>query len=613
MDLRVRIREEIADFLRKNYGWEGVNSEIELQETRKEFDGEFTFVVFPYLRIAKAKPEVLAENIGNYLKESVDYITGFNVVKGFLNISISSTGWMNFLQDEIGADFTYEVKPEKILVEFCSPNTNKPLHLGHIRNILLGDSVSRILKAVGHEVINTQIINDRGIAISKSMLAWMHWGNGETPESTGIKGDHFVGNFYVLFDQKLSEEYKAWQNSEEGKSVFSDKGRDNEEAEEFYKGYKNDYFNEYSLLGKEARELLLRWEDGEKEAKDVWEMMNGWVMGGFEETFKRLDVSFDKNYFESDTYLLGREVVEEGEKKGIFTKREDGSIWVDLSDKGLDQKILLRADGTSLYTTQDIGTAQLRFDDYGMDRMIYVVGDEQEYHFQALFAILEKLGVSYRDGLYHLSYGMVDLPSGKMKSREGNVVDADDLVQEVIEIVIVNTRERGELGELSGEEYDETIRKIALGALKFFILQVNPRKRMMYDPEQSVDLQGHTGPYVQNAFVRIQSLLRKNLRKQENNSSNVDIELHEQEINLLSELHKSRDKVVQAAEEYNPSLVADQAYSIAKAFHRFYHDVPILRTESEDVKQFRINLCEVTARHLEYLFGLLNVGMPNRM
>lgn len=613
MDLRVQIKEEIAEFLTQNYGWDGVFSEIEIQDTRKEFEGEFTFVVFPYLRIARSKPEQLADSVGKYLSEKLDYVESYNVVKGFLNISISSDGWYDFLQSEIEAEFNYDVAAEKILVEFCSPNTNKPLHLGHIRNILLGDSLSRILKAVGHEVINTQVINDRGIAISKSMLAWMRWGNGENPENAGVKGDHYVGSFYVLFDQKLAEEYKIWQSTELSEEVYRERKQGDETTEVFFSRYKNEYFNRYSVLGKEARALLIRWEDDEEEARSVWEMMNGWVLDGFEETFKKLNVSFDKNYFESDTYLSGRAVVEQGEKDGVFQRHEDGSVWVDLTENGLDKKILLRADGTSLYTTQDIGTAQLRYDDYAMDRMIYVVGDEQEYHFQALFAVLERLGVSYTDGLFHLSYGMVDLPSGKMKSREGNVVDADDLVQEVIDAVIDNTKDRGELDSLSKEEYSKTIHNIAMGALKFFILQVNPRRRMLYDPQQSVDLQGHTGPYVQNAYVRIQSLLRKHSLVKSDKTQAVIIELNEYERLLLSELHTTRDKVLQAAMDYNPSIVADQAYGIAKAFHRFYHEVPILRTENEEIKEFRINLCQVTARHLEYLFGLLNVDMPERM
>lgn len=613
MDFKREIQAEIYKYFTSSYDWNGSVEDIDIQLTRKEFEGEYTFVVFPFLSMARKAPEVLAREVGSYLCDSLDIIDEYNVVKGFLNMKLKSRSWNSFLTGQLQNSISIQVeKPEKILVEFCSPNTNKPLHLGHIRNILLGDSMSRILKSVGHEVINTQIINDRGIAICKSMLAWIKWGEEATPESTGIKGDHFVGDYYVLFDKKLKVEYLKWQESVTAREQYEKLKQGDETAREFYSRYKNTYFNEYSSLGKEARELLKKWENGDEETVKIWEIMNSWVLKGFEETFQKLNVEFDKNYFESNTYLEGKDTVKSGKEKGIFTRHEDGSIWIDLSDVGLDDKILMRTDGTSLYITQDIGTAHLRYDDFKMDRMIYVVGNEQEYHFQVLFEILKRLGASYAEDLYHLSYGMVDLPSGKMKSREGNVVDADDLIAEIIDTVESNAAERGELDSLSEEKRAEINYNVAMGALKFFIIQVKARKRMVFDPEQSVDLQGHTGPYVQNAYVRIKSLLRKQEEKIEIvTESTFDVSKYERD--LLMELGETEDKIKLAAEEYDPSYVADHAYTIAKSFHRFYHEIPILRTEDEVTKRFRLNLCMVTAQQLEHLFSLINVEMPQRM
>ncbi len=619
MNLKEQLLAGISECLGNSYNWDGNAGDLELELTNKEYKGDFTFVVFPYLRYARTAPEKLATDIGTWLVDNIEIVETFNVVKGFLNIELSDLGWHQYLmaarEDKLQVKTD---KPEKIIVEFCSPNTNKPLHLGHIRNILLGDSLARILESVGHEVIKTQIINDRGIAICKSMLAWIKWGKEKTPDSTRIKGDHFIGKFYVLFDKKFNAEYAQWQEGDKAREIYAEKHREDEELAAFFSRYKNSYFNEHSVLGGEARDLLLKWEDDDPEVMQVWRMMNEWGIEGFEETFESLNVEFDKNYYESETYLIGKDIVLKGERDGVFEKHADGSIWVDLKDKGLDEKILLRADGTSLYITQDIGTAQLRYEDYGMNRMIYVVGDEQEYHFQALFASLEKLGVSYAEGLYNLAYGMVDLPSGKMKSREGNVVDADDLIEEVRKAVLANAQERGELDELTPEEHESVIRNLALGALKFFIIQVNPRRRMLYDPQQSVDLHGHTGPYVQNAYVRIKSLLRKreesDLRKLKGEKIGLEeIEINAYERSLLLNLHETTERIMVAAEEYNPAYIADQAYQIAKSFHRFYHEVPILRSESPAVLQYRLSLCRVTAEHLKHLFKLINVDMPERM
>ncbi|MEL6123808.1 MAG: arginine--tRNA ligase, partial [Bacteroidota bacterium] len=479
-------------------------NELNLTVTKKEFDGEFTLVVFPYTRQAKKKPEDIAHELGTWLMtQDHTYLSGYNVVKGFLNLELTSTFWIESLYD-LRAEDNFGIQTEstsKMMVEFCSPNTNKPLHLGHIRNILLGWSTSMIHEAVGYPVVKTQIINDRGIAICKSMLAWQLEGKRVTPDSAQKKGDHLVGDYYILFDQMFQEEYNTWKKSEEGISTYNRLKKPDEEQNQFWSRYKNQYFNEYSALGKQSRDMLQQWEAENPEVRALWKQMNGWVYEGFEETYQALGVHFDKLYYESDTYLLGKDIINQGLQQGHFYKENDGSIWVDLEDVGLDKKILLRSDGTSVYMTQDLGTAQMRYHDLGTEKMIYVVGDEQDYHFQALFEILKKMGEPYADHLYHLSYGMVDLPTGKMKSRDGNVVDADDLVAEVIAEVKASAEERGELDDVSASEREDIYRKIALAAIKFFILKVNPKKRMLFNPQDSVDMQGQTGPYIQNAFV----------------------------------------------------------------------------------------------------------------
>ena len=492
---------------------------------------------------------------------------------------------------------------QKVLVEFASPNTNKPLHLGHIRNILLGWSTSKILQACGHDVKRVQIVNDRGIAICKSMLAWQKFGEGATPQSTGIKSDHFVGDWYVRFEKEFTAEYKAWQETAAAKDLYSKRKETENTEQEFFKGYKNHYFNTASILGGEARELLLKWEAHDPDTIALWKKMNGWVYEGFEETYASLGVTFDKLYFESDTYLLGKDLIEDGLKQGSFYKKDDGSVWVDLTDAGLDHKLLLRSDGTSVYMTQDLGTAQERYHDFGAERMVYVVADEQNYHFQALFAIMAKLRAPYAKGLYHLSYGMVELPEGKMKSREGTVVDADDLMADVIEEARQAAAER----EMTDPEI---VRRIGMAALKYFMIKVDPRKRMTFDPKASVDLQGQTGPYIQNAYVRIQSILRK---AGDTRGSYEGYVLNDDEKLLLNMLGQCPHIIDSAAKEYSPALVANYAFALAKEYHRYYHDVKVLQAETEAAKEFRLILIKLIADVLRHTMDLLGIEMPERM
>jgi arginyl-tRNA synthetase len=585
-----------------------------LSTTRKEFEGDYTLVVFPFTKHVKKSPEAIGQELGAYLVENVQYIVGFNVIKGFLNLVVDDQYWRTFLQD-IHTNPQYGIQApngRKVMVEYCSPNTNKPLHLGHIRNILLGWSVSKIYAAAGYEVVRVQIINDRGIAICKSMLAWQKFAAGATPESTGTKSDHFVGDYYVLFEQKFQEEYKVWQQSAEAQALLESKQKEDQSPEDFFKAYKDQYFNLYSTLGKEARAMLLAWEAHDPATLELWKRMNGWVYAGFDATFDKLGVNFDKLYYESDTYLLGRETVDQGLHSGVFYRLEDGSVWIDLEDAKLDKKLVLRKDGTSVYITQDIGTAQMRYRDFGAEKMIYVVADEQNYHFQVLFEIMKRLGEPYAQGLYHLSYGMVDLPTGKMKSREGTVVDADDLIEEVVNEAWENSKERGTLADLSSEAQKEVIRQIGLAALKFFIVKVHPKKRMVFDPKESVDLQGQTGPYVQNAFVRCSSMLNK--------AGNPDLSaaaayqtLETAEKDILAQLYQFPEVIQQAAETYDPSMLAMYSYELAKAFHRFWHDYRILQAESESAKAFRIQLSMAVRNVLRTALDLLGIETPDRM
>ena len=587
---------------------------LPITPTRKEFQGDFTVVTFPLSKLAKKKPDNIGEDLGHILVRDLPEIDSFNVIQGFLNLSFVPSFWNAFvlsLQDNP----TFGELPangERVLVEFSSPNTNKPLHLGHIRNILIGWSVSKILKAAGFDVFNVQIINDRGIAICKSMLARKIWGAGKTPENTGIKGDFFVGSYYVLFEQKFQEEYAAWQLTAEAREVFESKKKEDQLEVAFFKSYKDLYFNAFSELGKQAAEMLRNWEAGEEETIATWSQMNQWVYAGFDHTYQLLGVHFDKLYYESETYLLGKDIVQAGIEKSVFYKEADGSVWIDLTDVKLDKKVVLRKDGTSVYITQDLGTAELRYDDFKANKMIYVVADEQNYHFQVLFEIAKKLKVPYAEGLHHLSYGMVDLPTGKMKSREGTVVDADDLIAEVVLEARKNSEERGVLADLTDAERSEIIRKIGLAALKYFIIKVQPQKRMTFDPKESVDMQGQTGPYIQNAFVRIQSVLRKAGDFDANIAKNyIEFVLEEREI--IQQLYQYPSVIEESALQYDPSAIANYAYALAKNYHRFYHEHSILKADDLAVRSFRLCMSKAVGSVLNHSMNLLGIEMPDKM
>ncbi|CAM1356936.1 arginine--tRNA ligase [Tenacibaculum ascidiaceicola] len=565
---------------------------VEFQATRKDFEGDITVVVFPLLRYKKGNPVQIGEDLGKYIVENINEVTNYNVVKGFLNLVVDDSFYVNFF-NEIAADARYgfvkEDETDARMVEYSSPNTNKPLHLGHVRNVLLGYSVAEILKAAGHKVYKTQIINDRGIHICKSMLAWEKFGNGETPESTGLKGDKLVGNYYVKFDQEYKKEI--------GELVAS--GTSEEDAKK------------QAPLFLEAQEMLRKWEAGDKEVVTLWEMMNGWVYKGFDVTYENIGVNFDKLYYESNTYLLGKDVIEEGLKNGVFFKKEDGSVWCDLTDEGLDEKLVLRSDGTAVYMTQDIGTAIQRSKDFpDVNGMVYTVGNEQDYHFKVLFLILQKLGYSWAKQLFHLSYGMVDLPSGKMKSREGTVVDADDLMDEMTNTAREISQELGKLEGYSTEEKEELYKIIGLGALKYFILKVDPKKRILFDPQASVDFQGNTGPFVQYTYARIQSILRK---ADFDYSAKVSVELQEKEKELIKQLELYPEIIQQAANNYSPAIIANYTYDLVKEFNSFYQNVSILGEENQDKKTFRVQLSKKVADTIKSAFNLLGIQVPERM
>ncbi|MGG6230679.1 arginine--tRNA ligase [Tenacibaculum sp. SDUM215027] len=565
---------------------------VEFQATRKDFEGDITVVVFPLLRYRKGNPVQIGGDLGKYLVENINEITSYNVVKGFLNLVVDDSFYVNFF-NEITTDATYgfvkEDEADARMVEYSSPNTNKPLHLGHVRNVLLGYSVAEILKAAGHKVYKTQIINDRGIHICKSMLAWEKFGNGETPESTGLKGDKLVGNYYVKFDQEYKKEI----------------------SELVAEGISEDDAKKQAPLFLEAQEMLRKWEAGDKKVIALWKMMNEWVYKGFDVTYESIGVNFDKLYYESNTYLLGKDVIEEGFKNGVFFKKEDGSVWCDLTDEGLDEKLVLRSDGTSVYMTQDIGTAIQRSKDFpNVTGMVYTVGNEQDYHFKVLFLILQKLGYSWAKQLFHLSYGMVDLPSGKMKSREGTVVDADDLMDEMTNTAREISQELGKLEGYSNEEKEELYKIIGLGALKYFILKVDPKKRILFDPQASVDFQGNTGPFIQYTFARIQSILRK---ADFDYSSKVSVELHEKEKELIKQLELYPEIIQQAASNYSPAVIANYTYDLVKEFNSFYQNVSILGEENQDKKIFRVQLSKKVADTIKSAFNLLGIQVPERM
>lgn len=566
--------------------------DVNLQETRKEFEGQVTIVTFPFTRFSKKTPEQTGKEIGEFIQNELNEVAAFNVIKGFLNVSLSDEYWLDKLFNEILPDQFAVTVPngKRVMVEYSSPNTNKPLHLGHVRNNLLGFSVAEILAAAGYDVIKTNLVNDRGIHICKSMLAWQKFGEGETPASTGIKGDHLVGKYYVIFDQAYKKEI------EELKAA----GQTEDEAK------KN------APLIKEAQEMLQKWEAGDKEVIALWKKMNAWVYAGFEETYKKLGVSFDKFYYESDTYLLGKDIIEEGLAKGVFFRKEDHSVWIDLTAEGLDEKLVLRSDGTSVYITQDMGTAQLKYNDYHMDKSIYVVGNEQDYHFKVLFNILKRLGKDGAEGLYHLSYGMVDLPSGKMKSREGTVVDADDLMAEMEQTAKTQTEEMGKVEGFGEDEKEELYHTIGMGALKYFLLKVDPKKRLLFDPNESVDFQGHTGPFIQYTHARIRSVLNR-AAYMSAGAQNHYAALATEERDLIVILSQFPDIIKSAADGYSPAIVANYIYELAKIYNKFYHERSILQAEDEAVKQFRLQLSAASGKVIKKGMSLLGIAVPERM
>lgn len=596
MNIDLLIRKEVAKALSTMYDVSFDIDKIQTQMTRKEFEGDLTVVVFPFTRLSKKGPEQTANDIGEHLTAHVSEIDRFNVVKGFLNLVISSAYWTAIL-DNAAADenFGYEASDADsplYMVEYSSPNTNKPLHLGHIRNNLLGFSVAKILNANGKKVVKTNIVNDRGIHICKSMYAWMQSGKNETPESTGKKGDHLVGDYYVQFDKLYKKEVAGLVAG----------GMDQKEAET----------EAPSMKG--AREMLLKWEANDRTVRDLWAQMNQWVYGGFDVTYKNLGVDFDKIYYESDTYTVGRDEVLRGVKEGIFERHDDGSVWANLEEEGLDQKILLRSDGTSVYMTQDIGTAKLRYEDYNIDKMVYVVGNEQNYHFQVLAILLDKLGYEWGKGLYHFSYGMVELPQGKMKSREGTVVDADDLMIGMIDVARKTSEELGKLDEYDEAEKQEIYRKIALGALKYFILKVDPRKTMLFNPEESIDFNGNTGPFVQYTYARIQSVLRKASDEGIKwKDCGYKVEPEQKELELIKKISNFPEVVSEAATNFSPAIIANYCYDLVKEFNQFYHDYTIMKEADEDKRRFRLNLAETTGKVIRNGMWLLGIECPERM
>ncbi len=580
------------------YGQQVSATQLQLQRTRSEFEGQWTLVTFPLLKISRKSPEVTAQELGSYLLEHSPLVSSVQVVKGFLNLTIAPSAWLEELNSirreehyghvQAGADAPF------VMVEYSSPNTNKPLHLGHIRNNLLGYSIAKILEATGNKVFKTNIVNDRGIHICKSMLAWMRWGNGATPESTGKKGDHLIGDFYVLFDKHYKAEVAA----------LISEGKSQEEAEAA------------SPLMAEARALLRRWEEGDEEVVNLWRMMNSWVYAGFDETYRRLGVSFDEIYYESQTYLLGKEEVLRGLSEGLFVQDPDGSVWADFTSEGLDRKILLRSDGTSVYITQDIGTAKMRFDKYPIDKMVYVVGNEQEYHFKVLSLLLDRLGYSFGKGLVHFSYGMVELPNGKMKSREGTVVDADDLMDEMTQTALTIAHEQGKASDMSPEEAQEVARRVGLGSLKYFILKVDPRKNMVFNPEESIDFNGNTGSFIQYTYARICSVIR---RAEEKGLGAIpetlptDLALSAKEISLISKITDYPEVVQEAGRTFSPAVIASYVYDLVKEYNQFYHDHSMLHEPDASLRSFRLALSSVVARTIASAFGLLGIEMPDRM
>jgi arginyl-tRNA synthetase len=595
------------------YKYTGTVEEFPVTFCSGEFNEDYTFVLFPWVKKLSLSPLQIGNELGEQLITG-NKIKSYSIVKGFFNFSLTDEFWIQqnylFNHDALEVRIKLNTEPKKYLIEYCSPNTNKPLHLGHIRNILLGWSIYKIFKSLGHQVETSQIVNDRGVAICKSMLAWLKYSNGLTPEQAGIKADHFVGEYYVLFETKFKEEYDAWQSGEIANQIFNQNNKEEDTRDSFFKKYKNEYFNKYSILGKEVRDMLLAWERNDPETISLWKKMNSWVYEGFDKTFQKLGVSFDHYYYESQTYLLGKDIVQSGLDNKVFYKMEDGSVWIDLEDIHLDKKIILRSDGTSVYITQDLGTARLRHQKHAADQYIYVVADEQEYHFKVLFEILKRLKEPYAQGLFHLAYGMVDLPEGKMKSREGTVVDADDLIGEVISEATKTAVERGEIAALTEAEQLSICSKIGMAALKYFILKVSAKKRMIFNPKESVDMQGHTGPYIVNAYVRIKSILRKSECK---NKQVVPEQIAIEERNLIKQLLYYPDVLMDSAKTLDPSHLANYLYTLAKDFHKYYHDFRILKAETENLTQWRLLLCGNISRVLFHGMDCLGISMPERM
>lgn len=605
MNIAGEISSSVIKAVKELYGADITENMVQLQKTKREFEGSLTLVVFPFLKISRQKPEATAEAIGNWLVENCEHVERFNVVKGFLNLVLAQQSWIKLLNaicaDEHYGEHKAGADAPLVMIEYSSPNTNKPLHLGHVRNNLLGWSLAQIMEANGNRVVKTNIVNDRGIHICKSMLAWLKWGNGETPETSGKKGDHLIGDYYVAFDKHYREEVKELE------AKFKAEGMTDEEAEKKAK-------DEAPLI-KEAHDMLVKWEANDPEVRALWEKMNSWVYAGFDETYKALGVGFDKIYYESQTYLKGKAKVEEGLEKGLFFRKDDNSVWADLSDEGLDQKLLLRSDGTSVYMTQDIGTAEMRFNDYPIDKMIYVVGNEQNYHFQVLSILLDRLGFKWGKELVHFSYGMVELPNGKMKSREGTVVDADDLIAAMIDDARRTSEELGKFADMSDEERAEVSRMVGMGALKYFILKVDARKNMLFNPEESIDFNGNTGPFIQYTYARIRSILRKaeaqGIAVPEAFSGNVNLSVKETE--LIQKMNEYEAAVRQAGIDYSPSGIANYCYELTKEFNQFYHDFSILGADTDDEKALRLLIAKNVAKTLKNGMRLLGIEMPERM
>ena len=601
MNIEALISKAAGEAVKALYGMDATEKMLQLQKTRSEFEGNLTLVVFPFVKAARKSPEQTAQEIGEYLLEHCEAVEKFNVVKGFLNLSMGDRAWIQLL-NAIDRDTHYGEKQATdasplVMIEYSSPNTNKPLHLGHVRNNLLGWSLAQIMQANGNRVVKTNIVNDRGIHICKSMLAWLKYGNGETPETSGKKGDHLIGDYYVAFDKHYRQEVKELQAKYEAEGMTA------EEAEKKAK--------EEAPLIKEAHDMLVKWEQGDAEVRALWEKMNAWVYAGFDETYKKMGVSFDKIYYESQTYLKGKAKVEEGLQKGLFERHADGSVWADLTDEGLDQKLLLRSDGTSVYMTQDIGTAEMRFKDYPIDKMIYVVGNEQNYHFQVLSILLDRLGFKWGKELVHFSYGMVELPNGKMKSREGTVVDADDLMELMVEDAYKTSMELGKFDDMTEDERREIARIVGMGALKYFILKVDARKNMLFNPEESIDFNGNTGPFIQYTYARIRSILRKAQNSPGSPSSSSS--LNDKEVELIQKMSEYGTAVEQAGKDYSPSGIANYCYELTKVFNQFYHDYSILNEPDEQKRQTRLVIARNVAKILKNGMALLGIEVPERM